>query len=45
MFDRRIEAKTFSDNLLSSVLYSSEVKKNRNGEITIVLKGAENGKN
>ena len=39
MFERGIDAKTFSENLLNAVLYSSEVKVTTDGNITITLKG------
>ena len=41
MFERGIDAKTFYDNLLNAVLYSSTVSKQDNGEITITLKGGQ----
>lgn len=43
LFERGVDAKSFSDNLLNFVLYSSEVKKKKNnGDITIILKGDKN---
>lgn len=42
MFERGIDTKLFSDKLLNYVLYSSEVKKKKNGNIIINLKGEEN---
>ena len=39
LFKRGIDAKHFSENLINKVLYSSEVKKKSNGEITIIMNG------
>ncbi len=39
MFERGIDAKAFSDNLINAVLYSSNVMKTEDGNITITLKG------
>lgn len=41
MFERGIDAKVFSENLLNAVLYSSNVMKSKDGNIVINLKGCE----
>lgn len=38
LFERGIDAKVFHDNLLNAVMYSSEIKKNKEGHIIITLK-------
>jgi len=44
MYEKSIDVKEFSDNLLSKVMYSSDVKMNDNNDVTITIKDGESNK-
>lgn len=44
MYEKGIDVKEFSDNLLSKVMYSSDIKMNDNNDVTITIKDGDSNK-
>lgn len=44
MYEKGIDVKEFSDNLLSKVMYSSDIKVNDNNDVTITIKDGDSNK-